>query len=364
MKHLLLTTACAVAFSTSVSMAQDMDHSHHMHHGHHMAMTGDSHANHGVRLTPNGITGDHLHEKGQWMLSYSFMRMEMDGNRDGTNDLSDADILTYANIHGAPANLRVVPQNMTMDMHMFGGMVGIGHDITLMAMVPYLKNDMDHNTYNMGGTYIGSFNTESSGLGDISLSALFPLYKNGAHQLNGRLGLSLPTGSIDEEDDVLTPMNTTPTLRLPYAMQLGSGTYDILPALTYTTNYNDWSFGAGYQGRIHLGENSEDYTRGDKHDLTAWAGYRFTNAFGVTANIKAETEGKIDGQDANITAPVQTADPSNYGGDTVSFGVQAGWRFYDKTTIKGSFALPLYQDLNGPQMKDDYQFGLRLEKAF
>ena len=43
---------------------------------------------------PIGVMADHRHAKGEWMLSYRFMRMNMDGNRDGRDSLSPENIVT------------------------------------------------------------------------------------------------------------------------------------------------------------------------------------------------------------------------------------------------------------------------------
>ena len=41
----------------------------------------DSHA-------PIGVMGEHVHSKGEWMASYRYMRMNMEPNRIGTDDVS------------------------------------------------------------------------------------------------------------------------------------------------------------------------------------------------------------------------------------------------------------------------------------
>ena len=48
------------------------------------------------------------------MFSYQFMRMKMDGNRDGTDELSPAQVREQG--------FAVVPTEMTMDMHMLEAM--------------------------------------------------------------------------------------------------------------------------------------------------------------------------------------------------------------------------------------------------
>ncbi|MEJ2112948.1 MAG: nitrous oxide reductase accessory protein NosL, partial [Flavobacteriaceae bacterium] len=85
-------------------------------HSHHNHYRPDAHA-------PIGIMGDHLHEKGGLMLSFRYMNMAMKGNKSGTDDISnDAIYIDYM----------VAPQQMTMDMFMFGVMYAPSDKITLM----------------------------------------------------------------------------------------------------------------------------------------------------------------------------------------------------------------------------------------
>ena len=104
-------------------------------------VAADSHA-------PIGVMGDHMHDAGEWMVSYRYMNMEMEGNRNGTDRVSPEAIVSgSANPFAPPANLRVVPTEMTMEMHMLGAMYAPSDDVTLMAMLPYLENDMRHVTF-------------------------------------------------------------------------------------------------------------------------------------------------------------------------------------------------------------------------
>ncbi len=339
------------------------DHSQHKGHAGHI---------HPEALAPISVMGDHTHDKGEWMVSYRYSRMHMDGNRQGTNDISPEEIVsTVSNPNAPPANLRVVPTQMDMDMHMFGAMYGVTDKLTLMGMAMYMKNDMDHVTFQGGAgtTRLGTFNTESSGWGDTHISGLYELYQDDKHTINARLGISAPTGSIKEEDSVLTPMNTTPTLRLPYAMQLGSGTWDGLAGFTYTGHQNQWSWGAQYNTTIRLeSENSQGYRLGNMHDVTAWGGYKITPSFGVVTHISAETKGDIKGRDDQIAAPVQTANPDNYGGDIIELG--AGFSYapqhpqYNGMELGMDITAPVYQDLNGVQLERDWNISIGLSYSF
>lgn len=322
---------------------------------------------------PIGVMADHRHEKGEWMLSYRYMYMDMSGNRDGTDSISPDEIAaTVSNPNAPPATLRVVPTDMPMQMHMIGGMYGLTDKITLMAMTNFLANEMDHTTYMgmMGTNVLGEFTTESEGLGDTSIGIIYGL-DNGSNshaQVNLGLSLSIPTGSITETAAVLTPMNTTPTLRMPYAMQLGSGTYDLKPSLTLRDRQGNWSYGAQAAATIRLDENDEGYRLGDVGEVTGWLAYEPKPWISLSGRLKGRTSSQIYGSDPAIAAPVQTADPDNYGGSTVEalFGVNLagsdGWTKGHR--VAAEIGLPVYRDLNGPQLETDMTFTLGWQKAF
>jgi hypothetical protein len=303
------------------------------------------------------------------------MRMHMEDNRDGTDDLSPEEIVTsvpnrFFGRPMQPPTLRVVPLKMDTDMHMVGAMYAPSDTLTLMAMTSYIDREMDHLTFAgpAGTTRLGNFTTRTNGFGDSTLGALIRLYEDDVHHAHVNAGLSLPTGSIDEEDDVLTPMNMRVRQRLPYAMQLGSGTVDAKPGITYYGHDGAFGWGAQYMATLRLGRNSEDYSLGNKHELTAWGSYSLKPWASLSLRLTGETEADIDGIDSNIVAPVQTANPDNYGGERISAGIGLntvvpsgalkGHRFAAEVT------LPVYQDLNGPQMERDYAFTLGWQKSF
>jgi hypothetical protein len=211
---------------------------------------------------PIGVMGDHVHDRGEWMLSYRFMRMEMAGNLAGEEAISPDDIVTsLANPHPGPMTVRVVPTKMTMDMHMLGAMYAPSDTITLMAMVNHVEKTMEHVTYQgmAGSSRLGEFSASAKGLGDTRLSALFRLFEAGEDRVVAQLGLSLPTGSIDETGRVLSPMNTAPVLTLPYPMQLGSGSFDPLLGLTWTRTTGHWTFGTQASAVMRVHDNDQGY---------------------------------------------------------------------------------------------------------
>jgi len=365
---LLCATTAHAQMMPSNDMAGHKDHMHHKGMGHEM-----SHSMHGHG--PIGVMGRHLMPKGKFMLGYRFGHMQMDELRQGTTDISPDQAVTtipnrFAGMPGMPPTLRVVPSEMTMDMHMFSAMYGLSDNITLMAMLPYIEKEMTAITYQgpVGTTVLGTSKRNSQGIGDVRVSAAMGLLTQGPHKLNFTMGLSLPTGSITETGQMLTPMNMRPTARLGYGMQLGSGTFDLMPALTYQTSSGAFSYGAQLRGTFRLGTNDEGYALGDEAAATAWVSYKAAPWISLSGRVEASRVDHISGIDTNIMMASPGSDPLNYGGDRVM--LFAGADFSPKNgVLKGhkigiEAGVPIYQDLNGPMLKADWMLGVAWRKSF
>ena len=324
---------------------------------------------------PIGVMGDHMHKKGEFMLSYRLMYMQMQGNRIGTDEISSDEIVTsipniFTGAPMQPPTLRVVPTEMPMSMHMLGAMYAPTDWLTLMGMVMFVQKDMTHITYQggMGTNILGTFETSTSGIGDTKFGMLFRLLDQNRHHLHANIGMSFPTGSITETDQILTPLETRPTPRLPYPMQLGSGTYDPSLGITYSGKTERFNWGSQLSYLFRLGENDEDYALGNKFSWQTWGAYGIANWISTSLRLSYYNLGTIDGIDDDIVAPVQTANPDFQGGDRVdaSLGVNfLGTSGALKNFRLGlEFDLPLYQNLNGPQMEVDYNFTAGIQYAF
>ncbi|MEM8936415.1 MAG: transporter [Pseudomonadota bacterium] len=328
---------------------------------------------------PIGVMGDHRHEKGEWMVSYRFMRMDMEGSRIGTDPVAPTTIATtvpnrFFGQPMQPPTLRVVPTNMTMDMHMAGVMYGLSDRVTLMAMGSLVRKEMDHVTYmgGMGSNVLGEFTTETFGVGDTKLSGLVGFFKKKSgsvtHDAHLNLGLSIPTGSLTETDQILTPMGAMPSPRLPYPMQLGSGTIDFEPGVTYNLRTDVLSFGVQYMATVRAGDNDEGYTLGDVHRATTWAAYGPAKWFSVSGRLAYRSVGRISGIDPAIVAPVQTANPDFQGGDIVEVGMGVNFAgqsgVIEGHRLSAEFVAPVYRDLNGPQLETDWTLTVGWQKAF
>lgn len=319
---------------------------------------------------PIMVMGDHMHKAGEYMVSLRAMDMSMDGNLNGTDDIADSAILDIANSHGAPAQLRVVPQKMDMKMTMLGAMYAPSDRVTLMLMATHIENTMTLKTYHaMNKTLLGSFKSRSEGAGDTTVGALIRGGATGAGKWHYSFGLSLPTGSIKQTGTVLTPMNMTATgKRLPYPMQLGSGSYDLKPSITYNGDWDRWRVGAQANAVVRLNDTNADYRLGDKAELQGWAMRRFTDWLSASVRFDVSHQGKIDGQDSNITLPVQTTQ-TNFSGGTfanLSLGVNliGGSAALADHRLAIEWVSPVYQDVHGVQMERENTLMIGWQKTF
>ena len=301
---------------------------------------------------PIGVMGDHTHERGEVMLSYRYMHMDMESSRDGTATVSDSEILSPTG-----RDFRVTPTAMPMSMHMLGAMYAVTDELTVMGMLPILATHMDHAT-RAGGT----FRTQSAGVGDISLTALYKFAEVEGQRAHFNLGLRFPSGSIEKQD--VTPASAPEEARLPYSMQLGSGTVDIVPGATYLAQEGDWSGGAQLAATIRLGHNSADYRLGNRFMGTAWAGAQLADRLGVSARLLGETWGNIDGADPSFAGAVAsrlvpTVFPDLRAGNRfdLGFGFNALLGSDSPSQVRFAFEIlvPVYQRLDGPQLETDYR---------
>ncbi len=292
---------------------------------------------------PISIMGDHVHLEGEWMVSYRYMTMLMDGMGTGSNSLSSQSVYDKGYM--------VTPTEMKMDMHMLSLMYAPTENLTIMGMVGYILKEMEHETKarSMMRMKLGeTFTRESEGLGDVSVLVLYKVWQSGSQSLHFNAGVSLPTGGIDEEHAGF----------LPYPMQLGSGTFDLIPGFTYNGSEGKLSWGGQLLGTVHLSDNDADYALGDALNVNGWGAYQFIDSIAGSIRLSYLRKDEIDGNDARITTIMNPAqDSRNNGGEWLDLGVGLSITpkvFFHGSRIAVEYAFPLTQDLNGVQMKSDH----------
>ncbi|GAA3514190.1 transporter [Aquimarina addita] len=305
---------------------------------------------------PISVMGDHTHGKGEFMFSYRYMYMNMEDLNRGSENVPFSNAILTNDAY------MVTPTSMPMNMHMLGAMYAPSDRVTLMAMVNYLSQDMDHITA-MGGT----FSTASSGFGDTQIAAMYKFFNHNKQQLHGQVGISIPTGSIDEED--VTPASTPNASILPYPMQIGSGTWDAVLALTYLKQWNILSFGSQLKTTLRTGTNDNEYRLGNTYSSNNWLALKATDWLSISGRLEIGAIDKIEGANPDLNPMlVITADTDNSGMTYANAGL--GCNLY---AFQGSLknlrlgfeaALPLFQNMNGVQLRNKETLSLGLQYSF
>ncbi|SER70777.1 Protein of unknown function [Nitrosomonas sp. Nm51] len=307
---------------------------------------------------PAGLMFAHmLDDAGEFMLGYRFMYSRMAGSMlHGTSAVSDPAIVNQG--CGTENLCTFRPADMDMRMHMLDIMYAPTRWLNLMLMPRFM--DMEMNLRELDGRLPAPaeehkhFGGHATGvIGDTLIVSLFKLYEKTGHRLHAGLGISAPTGKSDLQFRRVFKIDGG---SVHFGMQLGSGTWDFVPSLTYTGDYNRWSWGAQVSGVKRMeNRNESGYRLGDQFQATSWGGYGLTRW--LTASVRGvyTLQDRIHGDFNSFNARIGPMDfPKNYGGQfwNVGFGVNA-------VIPDGRFAghhfgfewlQPVHTDVNGFQL--------------
>ena len=300
-----------------------------------------------------------------WLLGYQLKSVKFEGYLDGDKALTFDDVLWNGpgEEDRTTKNFPIVPTTIYQKAHI----ISLGYQFNSswkgQISIPYLKQKTDHisivSNYNF-------FVIETEGVGDIALSTSYNWSNSGTGIWRFSFGVSLPIGSVDEVGD--TP-RAPGDQELPYTMQLGSGTYDFPIELSYK-NSDLHDFNVSFSANIRTGYNSRNYRLGNNFSLKG----RYQNELSPTLQIYAELgliySNNIHGQDdsllvdAPIPYPASITNPKLFGGKKIDAGLGLSWKFAEKYQLNVEIGKPIYQNLNGPQPKEQWRNSISLSKVF
>ncbi|WP_442498661.1 DUF3570 domain-containing protein [Methylobacter sp. sgz302048] len=340
------------------------EHAHH-HHGHH-----GGHA-------PAGVMFDHMLSKsGDFMVGYRYMYGTQAGDMlHGSSEISDPTIVSNG-CEGNPCFL--APSGMNMHMHMLDIMYAPTDWLNLMLMPQFVAMDMtmrrldgapapSTETQRELITHHTLHQSETGGVGDTGLYAMFKLFDRPNHHLHATLGLSAPTGDVGIR---LRDTHRIEAGFIHYGMQLGSGTWDFKPSLTYTGQMDKWSWGAQLSGTKRLEDkNDSGFAFGDIFQSTAWGNYSLLNWLSASVRGVYTIQGSIRGQYNGVFNPLGPMDsPSSHGGRywDVGFGLNA---VVPSGSLAGNrlgveWLQPVHDDVNGYQLPRDGALSATWSYAF
>jgi hypothetical protein len=340
------------------------EHAHH-HHGHH-----GGHA-------PAGVMFDHMLSKsGDFMVGYRYMYGTQAGDMlHGSSEISDQ-VIVNNGCEGNPCFL--APSGMNMHMHMIDLMYAPTDWLNLMLMPQFV--DMDMSMRKLDGapppatdtqreliTHHTLHQSETGGVGDTGMYAMFKLFDRPNHHLHATLGISAPTGDVGIR---LRDTHRIEAGFIHYGMQLGSGTWDFKPSITYTGQMDQWSWGAQLSGTKRLKDKNESgFAFGDIFQSTAWGSYNLLNWLSASVRGVYTVQGSVRGEFIEPFNPLGPMDyPSSQGGRYWDIGlglnavVPSGSLTGNRLGVE--WLQPVDDDVNGYQLPRDGALSATWSYAF
>lgn len=304
------------------------------------------------RALPAGLMFGHTHAKGEWMFSYRYMNMYQKDFKYGANDVATHDLLDkYPSAH----------QSMLMNMHMVMAMYGLNDRVTLMVnqncasavMNVSYSGDDGHANHEHAATHSSFVNYA---LGDAEVHVLFAPFKSSVHEWVLNAGVSLPIG-------------TAPTA-FDYNMHSGgSGSFEMLPGLTYLFSPGKWQWGVQATARFLVNNNKNDFRMGNRYAATSWCSYQMLRYLNVS--LRAEYTQTEENSLKNFThIPITSMGFMSYGSASVKFNALFGITWQPFTGIFKQWQLGVeggataYSFYSGTQNAQKMQLNANLNYLF
>ena len=304
-------------------------------------------------IPPVALDHTQVVPRGQWRLEYRFQTQRFDGLRDGRDDLDEDDLF-------GSSTYSVLPESMTWERHTLQGLYGVDDRWTLYLTVPFVSKSID-NVTDSGDT----FSQRASDFGDMEIGAIWAAYEGERSLLRADVGVSLPTGPFDAEDNDENGERAV----LPYPMQIGSGSVTLIPGATWMVQMKRWTWGVQGRGRIYLHDNSDDWRVGDSFRLNLWASGAFTRSLVGSLRLEQNWWGDYHGQSSDLDPernPLES--PARQGGSRtdllagLSYDIGDGYEHINRFEVE--FGVPIDEWLDGPQMSTEWLFTFGWRYAF
>ena len=242
---------------------------------------------------------------------------------------------------------------------------------TLVLQVPFIQKDLE----TLEGDTAYRRRDQTDGVGDITMALVVPFIRKGRESSHIHIAFDIPTGDIRKQD----PAGN----RLPYDSQIGNGTVDFEWGWTYRGE-RDWlSWGGQAIGRHALEENGLDFREGSRFEASLWSGVRVIGGLSASVRVQWQKQNNLHGHDrqfdkvvlanpnpppANLNLP---NDPSENGkargGTSFLLGPSLAYDFSGPLTgqrLAVEVSVPVYQNLDGPQLEQDWSLTTGWQWAF
>lgn len=295
-------------------------------------------------VAPMGIIADRTLAAGALEVGYRYSNMDAEGLKLGPTRVDELTALQ---------TFQFVPLARTVDTHVFTAGYGLSDDLTVLGRFGWVSKTREAANEEF------FFLQESSGFADAQLDVLWDVYERGAYRAHVQLGALLPLGSVDERGDFPEAADVI----LPYDMQIGSGSFALVPGVVASTQNEAGTVGAQILGFLHLTENDRGYRPGNRVEANAWAAYRFNEYFSASSGVRARGSDPIHGFDAELETFRDPGDLSlSFGGTRVDIPLGLNVRLPEGplagNVVGVEFTWTVHESVDGTRLASDWGFTL------
>lgn len=205
----------------------------------------------------------------QWLLSYNYYKYNLEGDRTANTEI-------YKFGKGS------------VDLHLISATWLYSSKWTFVALLPWIRNEVETIYLPSMPAATTSTNDVTTGIGDLRLMAISPLWVQDKNLLMYDVGFTVPTGSTTE--NFSSSLAKSLNQRASYNMQPGSGTPDLILGTSYTyTATSAWVNTARGQVTMRGGKNAQGWNLGTEYQVNVASRYQVLSYInlGVVGNFKS-----------------------------------------------------------------------------
>lgn len=221
---------------------------------------------------------------------------------------------------------------------------------TLIVQVPFLQKDLE--TLEATGE---RRRHQTEGIGDVNFALVVPFIRKrharAVEKSHVHVAFDVPSGSIRKEDRT--------GRRLPYDNQIGNGTVDFEWGWTYRGAFDRFAWGGQVFGRHPLGRNGLRYAEGSRFEASIWSGVRLLAGLSSSLRVQWQKQNNLDGPGDRAFLPITNPAENGKARGGTRFLVGPGLAWDLPGPLRGQrisleASIPVYQDLDGPQLERDW----------
>jgi hypothetical protein len=189
---------------------------------------------------------------------------------------------------------------------------------------------------------------DAQGISDITAGALMKVY-----------------GSIEK---VGADLGGTTRL-LPYEMQMGSGSFTLVPGATAAIQNEHATLGGQALAKLRLFDNGRDYRMGNEFHGNVWMGFNLGDNLSISTGARVRTWGAISGEDTGMDPSLEPGQDAVLSSGTM-VAIPAGVSFtFPGGTLAGTevlfeFVFPAYQSYDAFRQQGDWGINFTASRNF